>query len=291
MTLAQALQLSAQILHLNGIDDSHIEARIFLQHILNFQPAQLFSEHNHVLNKGEVERLWRFLGRRLQGEPSAYLVGHKEFYENDFYVDHRVLIPRPETELIVEGALEWISDINKNVTLHERAFLIADIGTGCGAIAITLALKLPHSIIYATDISPSSLQVTEMNCRKHNIDTQVVLLHGNLLEPLPHPVDIIVANLPYIQNSELTSLSTEITRFEPREALLGGKDGLGIIEGLLRQLEGKTFPHTSLFLEIGKGQDTKLVSLLKHHVPSAKYSFISDYNGINRVVKITSLHI
>jgi release factor glutamine methyltransferase len=291
MTISQALISSAQFLHLNGIKDSHLQARIILQNILNFKPAQLFSASNHVLKKKEVERLWTLILRCLSNEPLAYLVGHKEFYEYDFYVDSRVLIPRPETELIVESALECINGLRDTNLYREKPLVIADIGTGCGAIAVALALKSPDSTIYAIDTSEKALQVARVNCKRHLVDQRIKLLHGNLLEPLPQPVDVIVANLPYIMNSEFKKLSPEIIYFEPSEAILGGEDGMRVIEGLLSQLEGKVFHHTSLFLEIGKGMDVKLISLLKRHVPNANYSFIADYSGIKRVAKITFTHI
>ena len=287
MTLAQALYSSAHTLRLNGVDDSQLEARILLQHILNLPQAQVYSECDRLLTNEEVKLLQQLIERRLLGEPSAYIVEHKEFYGNDFCVDPRVLIPRPETELLIEAALEWASDIEHSLPFLERPLRIADIGTGCGAIAITLALKLPQSRVYAIDISPSALQVAQLNCERHEVIRQIVLLQGDLLESLPEPVDLLVANLPYIKNSELANLSPEVALFEPRIAIDGGKDGLDEIGSLLSQLEGKTFPHSCFLLEIGKGQDKKLISLLKRHVPAAKYAFIPDYAGINRVGKIT----
>lgn len=291
MTLAQALQTSAHIFRLNGIDDCHLEAGILLQHILKLSPARLYSEGDRILTDEEMDLVQQLVERRLLGEPSSYIIEHKEFYGNDFYVDPRVLIPRPETELLVEAALEWANDFERSLPHLGRSLIIADIGTGCGAIAVTLAIRLPESRIYAIDISPSALEVAQINCERYNIAKQIVLLQGDLLKPLSEPVDLVVANLPYIETPDLANLSPEITRFEPQMSIHGGEDGLREIEGLLSQLEGKTLPHSCLLLEIGRGQDKKLPPLLKRHVPHAKYVFLPDYGEVNRVVKITLHHV
>jgi release factor glutamine methyltransferase len=210
------------------------------------------------------------LERRLSGEPSAYITGHREFYGLDFRVNPSVLIPRPESELLVETAL----DIAKNRPLS----IIADIGTGSGAIAISLALGLPRAKIYATDISAAALEVALANCRQHGVSGRVRLLEGNLLEPLPEPVDIIVANLPYVSQSELAP------RFEPPLALDGGTDGTKIIEQLCQQVGGKLKAGGWLLLEIGQGQRATVVAILHNIFPEGEIEVIPDLGGIERLV-------
>ncbi|HEX7364721.1 MAG TPA: HemK/PrmC family methyltransferase, partial [Dehalococcoidia bacterium] len=195
MTLAEALQQSAYILSTNSIEDSHIEARMLLGHVTNLSTVQIYTKHQQILGSEEEAKLQKLIGRRLRNEPTAYILKHKEFYGIDFYVDSRVLIPRPETEMLVDAALEFAASRSSYLT---QPLLIADIGTGCGAIAISLALNLPGSKVYATDSSPSALEVARLNCRHHKVAEQVTLLTGDLLQPLPEPVDLIVANLPYI---------------------------------------------------------------------------------------------
>jgi len=285
MTLAQALQQSARTFRLHGIEDSHIEARMLLGHILKLSPAQLYTQPERALSQKQANSLQQLIERRLRREPTAYIIKHREFYGIDFYVDSRVLIPRPETELLVEEAIEFANS-RPNLSSSEKPLLIADAGVGCGAIAISLALNLPRSKIYATDISPSALEVARLNCEYHNATGQIVLLQGNLLEPVPEPVDLIVANLPYIKSSELANLSPEITNFEPRAAIDGGQNGLEVIRQFLEQAKEKIHAQGCLLLEIGQKQEKAVISLIKHYHPKARSELIPDLNGIRRVVKI-----
>ncbi|MCK4331008.1 MAG: peptide chain release factor N(5)-glutamine methyltransferase [Dehalococcoidia bacterium] len=286
MTLAQALQQSTRTLSRSGIEDSHLEARILLEHILKLSPAQLYTQTERVLSREQVKSLQELIERRLCREPAAYIVGHKEFYGTDFYVDSRVLISRPETETLVAAAFEFAKGCTNHFSSPGRPLLIADVGTGCGAIAISLALNLPQSKVYATDISPSALEVARLNCEHHNVTEQIILVQGNLLEPVPEPVDLIVANLPYIRNSELANLSPEITNFEPRVALDGGESGLEQIRQLLKQAERKIRPGGRLLFEIGQEQEKAVASLINHCLPRAKFEFIPDSSGIDRAVRI-----
>lgn len=285
MTLAQALQQSARTFRLHGIEDSHIEARILLEHILELSSAQLYTQPERVLSQEQANSLHQLIERRLHREPTAYIIKHREFYGIDFYVDSRALIPRPETELLVEEAIEFANS-RPNLSSSEKPLLIADAGVGCGAIAISLALNLPRSKIYATDISPSALEVARLNCEYHNATGQIVLLQGNLLEPVPEPVDLIVANLPYIKSSELANLSPEITNFEPGTAIDGGQNGLDVIHQFLEQAREKIHSQSCLLLEIGQKQEKAVASLIKHYLPKASFELIPDLNGIRRAVKI-----
>jgi len=283
MTLAQALQQSAHILSLNGIEDSHTEARILIGHISKLSPVQIYTQPEQTLSQEQEKSLQKLIKRRLRREPTAYIVNRREFYGFDFYVDCRTLIPRPETELLVDTALEFA----KSGTYLPGPVLIADIGTGCGAIAISLALNLPQSKVYAIDISPSAIEVTKFNCEHHKVTEQVTFLQGNLLEPLPEPVDLIVANLPYIKSSELENLSPEITKFEPRTAIDGGESGLGKVSQLLEQAEGKINHQGCLLLEIGQNQEKEVSHLIHRYFKKVRFECIPDLNGIKRVVKIS----
>jgi release factor glutamine methyltransferase len=181
----------------------------------------------------------------------------------------------------VEKAIEFAQQCSPS----GKQLTIADIGTGSGAIAISLALALPQAEIYATDISALALEVAEINCQRHKLDSQVELLHGDLLEPLPEPVDVIVANLPYIKDCELRTLSPEIINFEPMIALAGGEDGLDKIRQLLYHVLEKIRPKGCLLLEIGQDQDKVVTSLINSYLPQASVELIPDLSRINRVVK------
>lgn len=281
MILAQALQQSARILGSNGIDDSYIEARTMLSHITKLSPVQIYTQPELILSQEQESNLQGMVKRRLGHEPTAYIVNHREFYGIDFYVDARVLIPRPETELLVDTAIEFASN-----TCLTTPLVIADIGTGCGAIAVSLALNLPNSKIYATDVSSSALEVARLNCESHKVTDRITLIQGHLLEPLPENVDVLVANLPYIKTSELINLSLEIMQFEPRTALDGGENGLDHIRQLLEQAEGRINTKGCLLLEIGQNQEQEVSYLIHSCLNKVNFAFISDLNGIKRIAKI-----
>jgi release factor glutamine methyltransferase len=209
----------------------------------------------------------------------AYIVGHKEFYGLDLFVDNRVLIPRPETELLVERAI--------GIAVARSLCLIADVGTGSGAIAVSLAVHLPQVLVYATDASTRALEVAACNCRRHNVEDRVRLLQGHLLEPLPEPVDLIAANLPYVSQAELAQLPPEISRYEPREALNGGPDGLDYIRRLLARAGRYLSLLGVILLEIGATQGKAVTALAKRHFPAAKVEIAKDYAGLDRVVMVS----
>jgi len=282
MTLSETLQSTNHMLSTAGIEGADIEAELLLCHALGISKTQLYTETERSLSSAEINNLRHLVSRRLLHEPSAYILQHCEFYGIDFYVDYRTFIPRPETELLVEKAIEFAYQHSSS----ENQLIVADIGTGNGAIAISLALALPQAKIYATDISVLALEVAEINRRCHKVDNQVKFLQGNLLEPLPQRVDMIAANLPYIKNCELQGLSPEITNFEPMIALTGGEDGLDKIRQLLEQAEGKIDSGGCLLLEIGQGQDKAVSSLINSYFPKANIELFPDLSGIYRLVKV-----
>jgi len=283
MTSNRALYLAKHKLSAANIEDAFLEAEFLLCHVLGISKAQLYSQPERALNSAQMRKLRHLILRRLHHEPMAYILGSCEFYGIDFYVNQDALIPRPETELLVEEAIEFA---RRNFTLG-RQLTIADIGTGSGAVAVSLAVALPQAKIYATDISPSALRVAKTNCRRHKVDGRITLLCGDLLEPLPKQVDMVVANLPYVRNGDMKTLSQEITSFEPMTALAGGEDGLANIRRLLCQLPGKVYPGGCILLEIGQGQARAVGSLINSHFPQANTRPIADLSGIARVIKVT----
>lgn len=276
MTLKQALSQAREILAANNIEDASLESELLLRHTLKISRVQLYLDLSRELSSEQEETFWHLIRRRLNGEPIAYITGHREFYGLDFYVAPGVLIPRPESELLVEKALR--------LAQSHYISTIADIGTGCGAIAISLALNLPQTKIYATDISASALEVARVNCRKHGVVDRVCLLHGDMLDPLPEPVDLIIANLPYVKESEVSRMGR--ANLEPQLALNGGSDGLEKIRQLCRQVSMKLRPQGCLLLEIGQGQGKAVTAFLRHLFPSASVEVALDLSGIERVVRL-----
>jgi release factor glutamine methyltransferase len=285
--LSEALQSVTRTLCRARIADASAEAELLLGHVLGMSRTGLYTEPEKMLTSAETERLRHVVRRRLDREPAAYILGHCEFCGADFYVESHTLIPRPETELLVEEAVQLAG----RISCQGEQITIADVGTGCGAIAISLALALPQAKIYATDISPTALKVAEVNCRRHGVNGQVELLQGNLLEPVPQAVDLIVANLPYVKDCEFVDLIPEIRAYEPTIALAGGRDGLDKIREMLEQLRGKGDVHLGgrlacVLLEIGQGQGDMVISLTNEYFPEASIELIPDMGGVERVAKV-----
>ena len=277
MTIRQTLSRARQVLAAHHVADSPLESEVLLRYALCISRVELYSDLDRRLTAEEERKFWQLAERRLTGEPSAYITGHREFYGLDFRVDHGVLIPRPETELLVEKAI---------ALAEERAVsTMADIGTGCGAIAISLAVNLPEVMVYATDLSEAALEVARWNCQEYDVADRVRFLEGDLLDPLPEPVDLIVANLPYVRERELSCVNTR--GFEPSLALDGGRDGLEKIRRLCHQAKAKLNPGGSLLLEIGMGQKEAMVSLLRTLFPQASIEVTRDLSGIDRLVCLT----
>jgi release factor glutamine methyltransferase len=273
LNLKQALHKARDILTENGVEDAPMESELLLRHTLNIDRVQLYIDLEKELTPRQEQAFRRLLERRLRGEPAAYITGRREFYGLDFEVNPAVLIPRPESELLVETAL--------SVAKNNHLSIIADIGTGSGAIAVSLALNLPEAKIYAIDISTAALEVAYVNCRRHGVSDRVCLLEGDLLEPLREPVDLIVANLPYVRGSELTP------EFEPPLALDGGADGTEVIARLCRQADGRLNPGGWLLLEIGQGQVEAVTDILHNIFTGGEIGVIPDLGGIERVVALS----
>lgn len=281
MRLKEALRRAREVLSSQNINDAHLEAELLLRHLLGIERAQLYADQEKELTPQQLQAYEALVQRRLSGEPSAYIVGRREFYSLDFYVDRRVLIPRPESELSVDKALEFARehpDISHPV--------IADVGTGCGNLAISLAVHLPQAKIYASDVSKAALEVAALNCQRHKMSQRIHLLRGYLLEPLPEKVDIIVANLPYISDEEMVWLGPEIRDFEPHLALAGGIQGLDLIVQLLAQVPGKIRLGGALFVELGQGQGIFATPLAQKHFPQSDVCLWPDLSGMDRVLGI-----
>jgi release factor glutamine methyltransferase len=295
--LRQALtQVRQRLAAAGNIENPSLESEVLLKYYLKTDRVFLHLEAEKVLDKAIERAFFEGVERLLQGEPLAYIVQSREFFGLDFYVDSRVLIPRPETELVVEEALRFIQS--------HPVTALADIGTGSGAIAVSLAKNLLHppaqtpaampekppnrqSValpkIYATDISAAALEVACLNCRQHGVSDLISLLQGNLLEPLPEAVDLLIANLPYVRREDTTLMPS--ARFEPLLALDGGESGLEILEKLCGALEGKIKPSGCILLEIGLGQGKAVSALLRDRFPEAKIEVLPDLAGIGRVVR------
>ncbi len=273
LTKRQSLDYARRTLAEAGIDDPALEAEVLLRDLLATDRARFYLDLDRPLSAAHQADFQRRIARRHDGEPTAYVLGRREFYGRDFLVGPDVLIPRPETELLVERTLA--------VAAEYPAPRIADVGTGSGAVAVTLALELPAATVSATDISPQALDVAAANVDQYGVAERVVLLAGDLLDLVPAGIDIIVANLPYVATADL-SLTGPVSR-EPRLALDGGDDGLDHVRRLCRQVKERS-QVGHLLLEIGLGQAVPLVDFLRRLLPDAEVEVYPDLAGIDRVV-------
>ncbi|OQY24979.1 MAG: protein-(glutamine-N5) methyltransferase, release factor-specific [Anaerolineaceae bacterium 4572_32.1] len=263
-------------------DTPRLDAELLLAHTLNWNRTRLHTYPERVLSQQERLDFKALTRRHALGEPLAYILGSREFFGLDFLVDKEVLIPRPETELLVEKARAWI----QTRASETGGLAAADIGTGSGAIAISLALECPRLTIYATDISPGALQIAARNADRHGVAGRVQMLHGNLLEPLPKAVHLIVANLPYVSEAEMAQLPPHIANFEPRLALEGGPDGLALIERLLAQASAHLRPQGLILLEIGAAQGQAAQNCGRRHFPQAQIQIVQDHGLRDRLLVI-----
>lgn len=272
-TIRSALRMAKASLRRS--DTADLDAEILLAQLLDVDRAFLHAHGEYALDVAQTRAFQSMLERRAAGEPIAYIIGEKGFYDLDLLVTPAVLIPRPETELLLEEALRLTTSI--------PAASIADIGTGSGALAIALARQRPRCRVYATDISADALAIARQNATDH--DAAVAFFGGNLAGPLIDrgiKVDLLLANLPYIASADLKTL--EVGRWEPRLALDGGADGLSLIRELLCQLPSVCKPGAHVLLEIGASQGAALRQLLRDRL-RADADVLPDYAGFDRIVR------
>lgn len=219
------------------------EAEIILAQILGKDRSFLFAHPEFKVSPTQVRKLKEYVKRRSQNEPLAYILGYKEFYGLNFYVNKNVLIPRPVSEVLIEKILDHIKVSNLS------NLIICDVGTGSGCIAISLAKLLPKTKICATDISKAALKVARRNAKLHKVDSKITFLQGDLLSPLAGKLDIIVANLPYVKVNQINKLPPEISEWEPRIALDGGADGMSLYRRLFAQAKNFLNRNGVIFYE------------------------------------------
>lgn len=260
------------------IDRPQVEAELLLVHVLAQPRAYLWAHPEAILTPQQAADYAAWVQRRAAGEPLPYITGQIEFFELMFTVTPDVLIPRPETETLVEAALDWVK-------AHPDAVAV-DVGTGSGCIAVALAVHAPSLRLYATDISPAALQVARANAERHNAAERITFIEGDLLAPLPEPVGLIVSNPPYIAENEWDALPLSVLQ-EPRLALLSGADGLDAIRRLLAQAQTRLRPGGLTLVEIGERQGKAAQALAQAAFPNAAVAILPDLAGKDRVLKIS----
>lgn len=260
------------------VDTPRLDAALLLAHLLGKNRAWLWAHLDDTMSTILQEEFDALSTRRAAREPLAYLLGEWEFYTRPFYVNSAVLIPRPETELLVEEALKWI-----HLQPVQQQRTIVDVGTGSGAIAVTMAAEELSLQVIAVDISPASLQVAHRNANRHNVAQRIMFLCGDLLQPVSNPVAAIIANLPYIAEEEYLELMPEVRDYEPVTALCAADDGLALVWRLIKDAPALLLPGGLLGLELGEGQAGKVTQELARQKWNNIHTIV-DYAGIDRHV-------
>jgi release factor glutamine methyltransferase len=266
-----------------GCDAPTLEAEVLLAHALGQDRVWLYTHPQHNPPANLLDKFYHLLNRRERREPVAYLTGHKEFFALDFIVNPYVLIPRPETELLVETAIEAIKRVDA-LTNQATPYTIVDVGTGSGCISVTLAKHLSTAKFLAIDYSAAALNVARQNAVWHGVAASISFLQSDLLQSLSGPVDMIVSNPPYVSQNELAAASPEVSYYEPRLALEGGNDGLKLVHRLLAQAQSQLKPNGSLLVEIGSNQGGEVTRLAKKYFPNAAIQLKKDLAGLDRLL-------
>lgn len=262
--------------HDRGIPAARLDAEVLLAHVLGVDRVYIYTHYDRPLDQTERERYRNLIKRRVGHEPVAYITGSREFMSLAFEVNSQVLIPRPETELLVETVL-GLSQPPAHPTR------ICDVGTGCGAVAVSLAYYMPQAVITATDLSEAALVTARGNAGKHGV--HVEFYHGDLLEPIPseYCFHFIVANLPYISPQEYQSLPPDVLCFEPKSALLASGDGLDLYRRLLPQAMSRLLTGGFLLMEIGLAQGDAAIKMAADY---GEAQLIVDLAGRDRLIQV-----
>jgi release factor glutamine methyltransferase len=270
LTVLEVLRRATDHLAAHGSSSPRLDAEILLAHALGLRRLDLYLQHDRPLAEAELVPCRELVARRAKGVPVAYLVGRKEFMKLEFEVTPAVLVPNPDTEVLVERAVSWARE-------RGGPLRVADVGTGSGCVAISVAHYVPTVTVWATDDDPAALEVAERNVRAHGLEERVHLACGDLLDPLPADLDLICANLPYV--AEGTVLPAEVMA-QPARALFAGDGGVAVINRLLAGAPAKLAKAGEVLVEIDPSFQARL-----HLAPYVGHRFHHDLSGRARVLE------
>lgn len=282
MTVLEALNWATDHLKGHGIENPRLNAELLLAHSLRLYKEQLYLRLHDPLTEEERRRMEELILRRASGEPLQYILGHQEFWSIKIHVDPRVLIPRPETEHLVEEALLILTNISS-----KKIPSVLELGTGSGAIAIALAKEVRNLFLVATDLSEEALKVARENAKQASVFDKIRFVKGDLLQPFrPGALfDLILTNPPYIPDGDIDRLPREVKHYEPHLALKGGKDGLDFYRRLIPQIPSSLSEGGWLLLEVGSAQAGSVCEMIESEGSFCKPETVEDLAGIERVVK------
>ncbi len=293
MTLHAEIARARHALERAGIDpiEAAVDADLLARAALGWDRARLLASLTDEAPPGFPAAYGVLVARRERREPAAYIVGHREFWGRDFEVGPGVLVPRPETELIVEEAVGRFTGQARSwpagsVPGRHRQLLIADVGTGCGCLAVALALELPHARLVATDTSATALAVARRNATRHEVADRVEFVHTDLLAGVDARFDLIVSNPPYVPAPDMPRLPPEVRDYEPSGALAGGGDGLDVIKALLLEAESRLKQDGALVFEFGFGQGEAVSDAIAARPAFRLETLRRDLQGIPRTAVV-----
>lgn len=281
-TVREALKRAIERLEASGIPDAASEAEFLLTYLLKIKRHQIFIDPQRPLTESETAAFDSFIERRIRREPAQYITGETEFRGLAFKVTRDTLIPRPETELLVDAALDAASSLRGAETLTA-----VDLCTGSGCIAVSFAKEFQECRVLATDISGAALNVAKENAKKHGVSNRIEFIEGDLFTPLEGKkahLHLILSNPPYVSDAEMKTLEPEVADWEPQAALRGGADGLLYYRRIIEGAPAHLLPNGRLIIEIGWGQAARIRELLDNSGRFTKISIIKDYAGVERVV-------
>lgn len=273
--LVEILQRTQRFFQERGIPSARLDAELLLAHVLGFDRVGLYLQFDRPLTNEELDRLRPLVRRRGAREPMAWILGTKGFWKFELATPPGVLVPRPDTEALVEAALSWLPE-------DQEAF-VADVGSGTGAVGLAIAVARPKVKLYATDLSAEAIAATRDNAQRLGLAERVAVLRGALLDPIPpkRPIDVVVSNPPYIPTRDIEGLAPEIREHEPRLALDGGPDGLDVYRKLVPAAAARA--RLAVLVEVGDGQ-APAVSELMRQAGLTEVRTWPDLSGTERVV-------
>jgi release factor glutamine methyltransferase len=280
-TIQKLLNWVAEYFKNKGVDSPRLSAELLLSHILHLKRIELYTQFNKIVEQDKLTELRELVRRAAQHEPIAYLTGKKEFYSLEFEITKDCFIPRPETEMLVERAIEFLRNRN-------GVQLVCDLCTGCACIAVAIARNFVDCRIVATDISDAALDVAKRNVIKHGLGNRIKLLKGDLFEPIipglgPAKFDLVVCNPPYVSEPEFEKLPPNVKDFEPRSTLTAGPDGLDVIKRVIAGAGQFLKPAAALMLEIANEHGPTVAKLLEESACFKTVTIEKDYQKLDRL--------
>jgi len=286
-TVGRLLEWTTDYLHQQAATSPRLDAEVLLATARQCERIELYTAFEEEPDDATLATFRGLVRRRANGEPVAYLVGHREFFSLTFHVSPDVLIPRPETEFVVVALL----DEAKHLSGTQQPIQIADVGTGSGVIAICAAKNIANCLVTAIDISPAALAIAETNADRHGVKDKIAFVESNLFNGVPkQPVDIVVSNPPYVSIAEMSELPREVAGYEPHIALLGGDTGMEIIARLVSDSASRLKPEGMLILEVSPMIAEAVCCLINEHPTFDSPRIIKDLAGLARVVVAHKKH-